>query len=73
MIMVIANRYDASYPLPVRQVDVLPQASFRFSLAGDTLAVRYHFPLLGVPGTFNPTPPPETEPVKALRAMLGEP
>jgi hypothetical protein len=31
-------RYDASYPLPVRQASALPPASFRLAVARETLA-----------------------------------
>ena len=40
MISDISPRYAASYPLSVRQASALPSASFRFTVARDTLAVR---------------------------------
>jgi hypothetical protein len=35
------------YPLPVRQANALPSASFRFAVTRDTLAVRLTVPLAG--------------------------
>ena len=47
MISDISPRYAASYPLSVRQASALPSASFRFTVARDTLAVRLTLPLVG--------------------------
>ncbi|WP_212632991.1 hypothetical protein, partial [Pseudomonas borbori] len=35
------------YPLPVRQANILPSASFRFAVTHDTLAVQLTLPLAG--------------------------
>ena len=37
----------ASYPLPVRQASALPQASSRFAVTHDTLAIQLTLPLVG--------------------------
>lgn len=47
MISDISPSYAASYPLSVRQAKALPSASFRFTVARDTLAVRLTLPLVG--------------------------
>jgi len=47
MIIAISPHYAASYPLPVRQANALPQASFRFAVTRDTLAVQLALPLVG--------------------------
>ena len=46
-ILAASPRYNASYPLPVRQASALPSASFRFAVTHDTLAVRLTLPLAG--------------------------
>ena len=43
----------ASYVISVRQTNVLPVASFRFSLTTDTLALRLTIPLTGLVGDFH--------------------
>jgi hypothetical protein len=44
----------ASYPLPVRQASALPQASSRFAVTHDTLAVQLTLPLAGRVEDFHP-------------------
>ena len=46
-ILAASPRYNASYPLPVRQASALPSASSRFAVTHDTLAVQLTLPLVG--------------------------
>jgi len=46
-IFAASPRYNASYPLPVRQASALPSASSRSAVAHGTLAVRLTLPLAG--------------------------
>jgi hypothetical protein len=67
----------ALYVISVRQVSVLPSASFRSHLTVDTLAVQLVVPLTGSTEGLSPPSHPTTTtrigtaPVKALRAMPG--
>jgi len=45
--MAFSSDMAALYAIPVRRASVLPAASFRFSLATDTLAVRLMVPAVG--------------------------
>ncbi len=44
---------NASYVISVRQTNVLPEASFRFRFATDTLALKLTIPLTGLVGDFH--------------------
>ncbi len=46
-IFAASPRYNASYPLPVRQASALLSASSRFAVTHDTLAVQLTLPLAG--------------------------
>jgi len=47
-------RHGRLYAIPVRRASVLPAASFRFSLATDTLAVQLTVPAVGPVRDFHP-------------------